>query len=523
MLGEAFSRRFHTWIKPLPKFCLSSSALAQENLFRFITIPILPPVIAVNFDHYDPGDFYDELFLGKGQPRPEAMPLVRRINSLSMEELKQRQQAAQRALFKLGATFNVYNDSEGTERILPFDIIPRIVSSQDWQWLERGLKQRIEALNLFLNDIYGDQKIIHDGVIPEYVIQSSKGFLEPCRGLKPPKGLWSHISGIDLVRDRDGTWYILEDNLRCPSGISYVLENRRVMKTTFPLVFQQMSILPVDDYPGQLLETLLNLAPSGLPDPTVAVLTPGMYNSAYFEHSFLAQQMGVELVEGRDLVVSDGYLQMRTTRGLKRVDVLYRRIDDDFIDPQAFRTDSMLGVPGLMDVYRQGRLALANAPGTGVADDKVVYAYVPQMIRYYLGEDAIISNVPTYLCWEEKEQQHVLENLDQLVVKAANESGGYGMLVGPHATPEQRAEFGDRIRATPRNYIAQPTLSLSRVPTMFENHFEGCHVDLRPYILYGKEIYVNPGGFTRVALKRGSLVVNSSQGGGGKDTWVLAS
>jgi uncharacterized circularly permuted ATP-grasp superfamily protein len=475
----------------------------------------------VQFDQYDPGDFYDELFLAPGQPRPEAKLLIERINSLSMEELQQRQQAAQNALFKLGVTFNVYSDEQGTERILPFDIIPRIVSAREWEWLESGLKQRIQALNLFLTDIYSEQNILKDKVIPEALIYSATGFLKPCMGLKPPQGIWCHITGTDLVRDRDGQWYVLEDNLRCPSGVSYVLENRRVMKSTFPQVFSRVNIRPVDDYASQLLETLLNLAPAGLPEPTVVVLTPGIYNSAYFEHSFLAQQMGVELVEGSDLVVSDGYLQMRTTKGLKRVDVIYRRIDDVFIDPLAFRPDSLLGVPGLMEVYRAGRVAIANALGTGVADDKVIYAYVPQMIRYYLGEDQILPNVPTYLCWEPEQQQHVLHNLDKLVVKAAGESGGYGMLVGPHATPEQRADFAERIKAAPRNYIAQPTLCLSRVPTLFDDRFEGCHVDLRPYILYGKEIYVNPGGLTRVALKRGSLVVNSSQGGGSKDTWVV--
>ena len=484
----------------------------------------------MQFNQYDPGDFYDELFLAPGQPRPEAIPLIERINSLSPVELQQRQQAAQNTLFKLGVTFNVYSDNQGTERILPFDIIPRTLSVQEWSKLEKGLKQRIEALNLFLADIYGDQKIVKDGVIPAELIESASGFLKPCIGLKPPQNIWCHVTGTDLVRDRDGQWYVLEDNLRCPSGVSYVLENRRVMKSTFPQVFNRMNILPVDDYAGQLLETLLNLAPPGLPEPTVVVLTPGMYNSAYFEHSFLAQQMGVELVEGRDLVVADGYLQMRTTRGLKRVDVIYRRIDDEFIDPLTFRPDSMLGIPGLMSVYRAGRLALANAPGTGIADDKVIYAYVPQMIRYYLGEDQLLPNVPTYLCWEPEQLKYVLQNLDKLVVKAAAESGGYGMLVGPHATPEQRQEFAERIQANPRNYIAQPTLCLSRVPTLFDNeqsdeqgcHFEGCHVDLRPYILYGKEIYINPGGLTRVALRRGSLVVNSSQGGGSKDTWVVA-
>lgn len=475
----------------------------------------------MRFHTYDPGDFYDELFLAKGKPRPEAIPLIEKINSLCEGELKQRQQAAQIALFKLGVTFSVYGDSQGTERIFPFDIIPRIVSAGEWAWLERGLKQRIHALNLFIADIYDQQKILDDGAMPRELIYSAKGFLKPCVGLKPPAGIWCHITGTDLVRDRDGQWYVLEDNLRCPSGVSYVLENRRVMKSTFPQVFRTMEIQPVHEYPSHLLDTLLNLAPANLADPTVVVLTPGIYNSAYFEHSFLAQQMGVELVEGRDLVVADGYLQMRTTKGLKRVDVVYRRIDDDFIDPKVFRPDSHLGIPGIMEVYRAGRVAIANALGTGVADDKVIYAYVPEMIRYYLGEDPILPNVPTYLCWESKQQDHVLANLDKLVVKAANESGGYGMLVGPHATPEQRQEFAQRIQASPRNYIAQPTLCLSRVPTIVDDNFEGCHVDLRPYILYGKDICVNPGGLTRVALKKGSLVVNSSQGGGSKDTWVL--
>ncbi len=474
-------------------------------------------------DTYEPGDFYDELFEAKGKPRPEAQLLVQRLSSLSLEEIKQRQQAAQNALFSLGATFNVYSDNQGTERILPFDIIPRIVAAPEWDYLERGLKQRIEALNLFIDDVYHDQKIIQDGVISREIIESSKGFLKPCIGLRPPGKIWCHITGTDLIRDRDGQWYVLEDNLRCPSGVSYVLENRRIMKGTFPQVFQTLAIKPVEDYSSHLLETLLNLAPPHLDDPTVVVLTPGIYNSAYFEHSFLAQQMGVELVEGRDLVVEDGYLQMRTTKGLQRVDVIYRRIDDDFIDPLVFRPDSLLGIPGIMEVYRSGRLAIANALGTGVADDKVIYAYVPQMIRYYLDEDAILQNVPTYLCWEEQQRAYVLEHLDQLVVKAANESGGYGMLMGAQATPAQREEFAQRILANPRGYIAQPTLCLSRVPTLLDGDFEGCHVDLRPYILYGKQIYVNPGGLTRVALRRGSLVVNSSQGGGSKDTWVVAS
>jgi uncharacterized circularly permuted ATP-grasp superfamily protein len=476
----------------------------------------------VQFENYDPGDFYDELFIAPGEPRPEGVLLINKINSLLPEELLRRQQAAQTALMKLGATFNVYSDNQGTERIFPFDVIPRIVSAYEWTKLEQGLKQRVYALNCFLTDVYSDQKIIQDGVIPVELIESATGFLKPCMGLKPPGGVWCHITGTDLVRDRDGSWYVLEDNLRCPSGISYVLENRRVMKDSFPELFAKMGIQPVDGYPGRLLDTLLSLAPANLPEPTVVLLTPGIYNSAYFEHSFLAQQMGVQLVEGRDLVVSDGYLQMRTTKGLQRVDVVYRRIDDIFIDPQAFRPDSLLGVPGLMEVFRQGRVAIANSLGTGIADDKVIYAYVPQMIEYYLGEEPILQNVPTYVCAEPKQEAYVLENLDKFVVKCANESGGYGMLVGPHATPEKRQEFAQLIQANPRNYIAQPTLSLSRVPTIVDDHFEGCHVDLRPYILYGQEIYVQPGGLTRVALKKGSLVVNSSQGGGSKDTWVLS-
>jgi uncharacterized circularly permuted ATP-grasp superfamily protein len=476
----------------------------------------------VLLDNYDPESFYDELFLDKGKPRSHATPLANWIQNLSVEQLKQHQETAQIALFNMGVTFNVYSDNQGVEKIFPFDIIPRIVSAEDWQHLEKGLKQRIRALNLFLGDIYNEQLILKDGKIPTDIVYSATGFLKPCLDMKPPAGVWCHITGTDLVRDRDGQWFVLEDNLRVPSGISYVLENRRVMKSTFPEVFQTMRIRPVDDYPSHLLETLLNLTPPHLPEPTVVVLTPGIYNSAYFEHSFIAQQMGVELVEGRDLAIVDGYLQMKTTKGLRRVDVIYRRVDDDFLDPQVFRSDSLLGVPGLMEVYRQGRVALANAPGTGVSDDKVVYAYVPEMIRYYLEEEPILSNVPTYLCWQDKDREYVLQNLDKLVVKAANESGGYGMLVGVKSTQAEREDFAQRIQANPRNYIAQPTLSLSRVPTLIEDQIEGRHVDLRPYILHrGEEIYVHPGGLTRVALTKGSLVVNSSQGGGSKDTWVL--
>ena len=474
-------------------------------------------------DHYNPESFYDELFLASGQPRPHAASLMEWMQQLPERELQQHHETAQLALFNLGVTFRVYSDQQGVERIFPFDIIPRIIDASEWQWLETALKQRIRALNHFLNDIYGQQQIIQDGKIPIDIIESASGFLKPCMGIQPPAGVWCHITGTDLVRDKDGRWFVLEDNLRVPSGISYVLENRRVMKSTFPEIFQTMAIQPVDDYPSHLLETLLNLAPPQLPNPTVVVLTPGIYNSAYFEHSFLAQQMGVELVEGRDLLVEDGYLKMRTTKGLQRVDVVYRRLDDDFLDPQVFRADSFLGVPGLMEVYRQGKVALANAPGTGVADDKVIYAYVPEMIRYYLDEEPLLANVPTYLCWREQDRQYVLEHLSELVVKAANEAGGYGMLMGPSSTQEERSQFADKIRSNPRNYIAQPVLSLSRVPTLVDGAIEGRHVDLRPYILNrGDEIYVHPGGLTRVALRKGSLVVNSSQGGGSKDTWVLS-
>jgi uncharacterized circularly permuted ATP-grasp superfamily protein len=475
----------------------------------------------MRFAGYETGSFFDEMFHAEGKAREEARLLVETIESLPEGELLFRQRSAEELLLQMGITFNVYGDSGGTERIFPFDIIPRIVPAAEWAWLERGLKQRIHALNLFIDDVYHEQKILRDGVVPQEVVGSAKCLRPQCIGINPPRGIWCHITGTDLVRDSNGQIYVLEDNLRVPSGVSYVLENRHVMKSSFPKVFEGMSIRTVDEYPGKLLEMLESLAP-GNDSPRVVLLTPGIYNSAYFEHSFLAQQMGIPLVEGRDLVVSGGYVMMRTTKGLERVDVIYRRIDDDFLDPQAFREDSMLGVPGLLEVYKAGRVALANAPGNGVADDKVVYAYVPEIIKYYLGEDAVIPNVPTYLCWRDADRQHVLANLDKLVVKAANEAGGYGMLVGPHASQAEREDFAGRITANPRNYIAQPTLGLSRVPTIVEDHAEGRHVDLRPYILYGRDIYVLPGGLTRVALKKGSLVVNSSQGGGSKDTWVLS-
>ena len=385
------------------------------------------------------------------------------------------------------------------------------------------MKQRVYALNLFIDDIYHEQKILKDKVIPEALIQSARSFRKECVGLNPPQKVWCHITGTDLVRDRDGQIYVLEDNLRCPSGVSYVLENRRILKRTFPQVFEALRVRPVDEYPSRLLSTLQSLFPAAMESPKVALLTPGIFNSAYYEHTFLAQQMGVELVEGSDLVAANGRIMMRTTKGFEPVDVLYRRIDDDFLDPEVFRSDSLLGVPGLMEIYKKGRVALANAPGTGIADDKCIYAFVPKIIEYYLGEKIIIPNVPTHVCAEPKELAYVVANLDKLVVKAVNESGGYGMLVGPHATDEERAEFADRLQQNPRNYIAQPTLALSRVPVIVNGQVAGRHVDLRPYVLYGTDIYVLPGGLTRVALKQGSLVVNSSQGGGSKDTWVLMS
>ncbi len=477
----------------------------------------------LHFRDYETNGFYDELIDEQGDPRSGAALLLRRIEELPDGELLQCQEMAERSLFRMGITFNVYGDTQGVEKIFPFDIVPRIVSADEWDRLERGLKQRIQALNAFIDDCYHEKKIVKDGVVPKEILDSAKSLRPELIGLNPPHGIWCHVTGTDLVRDKDGTIYVLEDNLRCPSGVSYVLQNRFVMKRSFPSLFDESEVRAVVDYPGRLLRLLEYLAPKGVDSPTIVVLTPGVFNSAYYEHSFLAQQMGVELVEGRDLVVRDGFVCMRTTKGFQRVDVIYRRIDDDFIDPHTFRKDSVLGVPGLVDVYRNGQVALANAPGTGVADDKVIYAYVEKIIKYYLGEDAIIPNVPTYVCHDASERKHVLANLDKLVVKAANESGGYGMLVGPHATDEDRQKFAELIEANPRNYIAQPTLSLSRIPTIIEGGFEGRHVDFRPYVLYGEDIYVMPGGLTRVALKKGSLVVNSSQGGGSKDTWVIAS
>lgn len=470
---------------------------------------------------YQTEGFYDELFAADGRPRPCGEMLVRRLESFSHAELQRRQKAAEVALLNMGITFNVYGHEAGTEKVWPLDIVPRIIDGAEWDAIELGLKQRIHALNLFIDDCYHDRKIIRDGFVPEWLMSSAKNYLRQCHGMNPSKGIWCHITGTDLVRDGSGQMFVLEDNLRCPSGVSYVLENREVLKRTFPQGFDGFSILPVEDYPERLLEMLQHIAPAGVSDPTVVVLTPGIYNSAYFEHCFLARQMGVELVQGSDLCVVGDRVFMRTTHGLQRVDVIYRRIDDEFLDPKTFRPDSALGVPGLMDVYRAGNVALANAPGTGIADDKAVYAFVPQIIKYYLGEDMLLPNVPSFVCGEPQQCEHVLANIDKLVIKPANESGGYGILLGPRASQAELDRYKELIRANPRNYIAQPMLALSRVPTMVDDHFEGRHVDLRPYILYGKEIYVLPGGLTRVALRKGSLVVNSSQGGGSKDTWVL--
>lgn len=472
-----------------------------------------------NFSNYKTDNFFDEMITPEADARTGNQVLKNTIENLAFENLKNKQKAAERSMVSAGITFNVYSEDGGTERIIPIDIVPRVIDSQEWDNLEKGLVQRITALNMFLQDVYNEQKIIRDGIVPREIIESSKGFLPECIGITPPKGVWIHITGTDLIRDNNGVFTVLEDNLRCPSGVSYMLENRELSKQTFPDVLSQTNVRAISEYPAKLLEVLRYT--SGRPDPTVAVLTPGIYNSAYFEHSYLAQQMGVELVDYRDLVVVGDYLKMRTTKGFKTIDVLYRRIDDTFLDPKTFNPHSLIGIPGLFDVYKKGNIGLANAPGTGVADDKVVYAYVPRIIKYYLGEEALIPNVETYLCGEPDSMKYVLENIEKLVVKEANEAGGYGMLIGPKADKAEHDKFRALIKGNPRNYIAQPTISLSRSPCLVEDGLEGRHVDLRPYILYGDGIHVTPGGLTRVALKKGSLVVNSSQGGGSKDTWVL--
>ena len=476
----------------------------------------------MNFDKYEmlPGNF-DETFESPGKPRSTCAPFASRLQALTDEELTTRQEAAEFLLRDLGITFTVYGHESGTEKIWPFDLLPRIVDGNEWDEIERGLKQRVEALNLFVDDIYNDQKILRDGVVPETLLKSSKTYREQMQGFHAPQGAWCHISGVDLIRGGDGQFYVLEDNLRCPSGVSYVLENREVLKRTLSNVFEGMKVEPVTDYPERLLDTLLSCAPDQVEDPTAVLLTPGIYNSAYFEHTFLAQKMGIELVQGSDLVIHDEHVYMCTTRGLKQVDVIYRRIDDDFLDPKYFNEDSVLGVHGLMDVYRAGNVTLANAPGTGVADDKAVYTFVPEIIKYYLDQDSILANVPTFRCGEASERQHVLANMDQLVIKPVNESGGYGIVMGPQASKSELAEAAEKIKADPRNWIAQPMLQLSTVPTLADGKLHPRHVDLRPFVLCGKETYVMPGGLTRVALREGSMIVNSSQGGGSKDTWVL--
>ncbi|MBE7437823.1 MAG: circularly permuted type 2 ATP-grasp protein [Spirochaetales bacterium] len=474
---------------------------------------------ALHVDGYEVGSFYDEMFHSSGDVREFCRPLLDEIRQLPLATLLSRKDAIEKAMFRMGITFSVYKDGKTQERIFPFDILPRIIAAREWQTLEAGLKQRIRALNSFIADIYNEKRILKEKIIPTEIIESASGYLKPCQGLRPPLDVWCHIAGTDLIRHGDGQYYVLEDNLRCPSGVSYVLENREHMKRTFPDLFRAMGVAPVYDYAQHLLATLKSL--TEIADPTIAVLSPGVFNSAYFEHVYLARQMGVQLVEGSDLLVQSNQVFMKTTAGPEPVHVIYRRIDDTFLDPLSFRPDSMLGVPGIFSAFRAGNVALANAPGTGVADDKVIYSYVPDMIRFYLDQEALLPNVPTYLCWRDADRQHVLGHLSELVVKAANEAGGYGMLIGPASTKSEQEEFARKIQANPRNYIAQPVMALSRVPILLEDHLEGRHVDLRPFILSGKDIYVMPGGLTRVALVKGSLVVNSSQGGGSKDTWVL--
>ena len=479
------------------------------------------PTLPSPFSNYTLNAAFDEMLDTDGRPRPHYQELYHRLLEMPAETLYQRQQAANTAFLNQGITFTVYGDDEGTERIWPYDLLPRIITGGEWETIERGLTQRITALNLFLKDLYHDGRILSDRVVPRWLVYSCKHFRREMHGVHVPHDIYVAVDGTDLVRLPDGRFAVLEDNLRVPSGVSYMLANRQVMKRTFPSLFGSYGVRPIDHYGQALHGTLLSLAPAGRPEPVIALLTPGVYNSAYFEHAFLARQMGIELVEGRDLLVHDNIVHMRTTGGLKRIDVIYRRIDDDYLDPLAFQHDSTLGVPGLLNAYRAGNVALANAIGTGVADDKAIYAYVPAIIRYYLGEEAILPNVETHLLSDEASRKYALEHLEELVIKAVGESGGYGMLIGPYSTSAQREEFRQQIIANPRNYIAQPTLALSRAPCIIDNQIEPRHVDLRPFVLFGEHVTIVPGGLTRVALKRGSLVVNSSQGGGSKDTWVL--
>ena len=468
------------------------------------------------------GDFYDELITDTGGPRQAARQAVKLLQELSSEDMAARRGAAELAIREMGISFTIYSEGKNIDRAWPFDIIPRIIPAKEWQKVSHGLAQRSRALNCFIDDIYNRQRILADGLLPADIVLDSGNYKPQCAGVSPRFGTWAHICGTDLVRDRDGKFYVLEDNLRVPSGVSYMLENREITKRVLPELFENYSILPVDDYPSQLYSTLASLSPRALRRPCIAVLTPGIFNSAYFEHAYLAQGMGAELVEGSDLFVdTDDCVYMSTVDGPARVDVIYRRIDDDFLDPESFREDSTLGVPGIMRAWKKGNVAIANAPGSGVADDKVVYAFVPEMIRYYLNEAPSLASVKTYLCMNQPDRDYVLANLDKLVVKPANESGGYGLMVGPHATRAKRAEFARLIEANPRNYIAQPTLSLSTAPTYIDDTVEPRHLDLRPFILQGRDTWVTPGGLTRVALVKGSLVVNSSQGGGSKDTWIV--
>ncbi len=479
--------------------------------------------MSIDWSSYNSGGFFDELVAAKGVARPAARPVTEYLATLGIPQLLERQRDAERVIVEMGITFTVYTEGQNIDRAWPFDVIPRTIALDEWRRIEEGLSQRLTALNRFIDDIYHDCRIVADGVIPQDIIVDSPNYLSACAGANPPFGIWANICGTDLVRDADGTVFVLEDNLRVPSGVSYMLENRIVTKEVFPEMFDHAAILPVDDYASQLFDMLASLSPRNLELPRVVVLTPGIYNSAYFEHSYLAQRMGVELVEGGDLVVADDEcVYLRTVDGPERVDVIYRRINDTFMDPECFEPESALGVPGLMRAWRAGNVAIANAPGAGVADDKVIYAYVPDMIRYYLDEEPILPNVPTRLLREPSDMEYVLDNLESLVVKPANESGGYGMLIGPNSTATQRAEMAELIRANPRNYIAQPVLALSTAPTLVSDRIEPRHLDLRPFILQGERTYVTPGGLTRVALRKGSLVVNSSQGGGSKDTWIVA-
>jgi uncharacterized circularly permuted ATP-grasp superfamily protein len=477
----------------------------------------------IAWEDYPATASFDELIAPGGTPRIAARALIEFLSALGPTELATRQKAAEVAIRTMGITFTVYHQEGGSiDRAWPLDIIPRVIALDEWRRIEAGLQQRAQALNLFIDDIYHDQRIVRDGIFPREHLANSANYRAQCAGVDPPLRVWAHVCGSDLVRGADGTVYVLEDNLRVPSGVSYMLENRQVVKRVFPEVFEAAGILPVDDYPSQLFDLLRALAPRAVSQPEVVVLTPGIYNSAYFEHAYLAQQMGCELVEGGDLVVGDDdVVYMRTIDGWQRVDVIYRRVDDLFLDPEEFRPDSTLGVRGLMRAWRAGNIGLANAPGAGVADDKLVYTYVPAMIRYYLDQDAILPNVPSYLCCDELQRRHVLANLATLVVKPANESGGYGMLMGPKSTAEERERFAGLIEHDPRNYIAQPVISLSTTPTLVDGGIEPRHLDLRPFILSGRQVEVTTGGLTRVAMRKGSLVVNSSQGGGSKDTWIV--